>query len=223
MFRTFITSFVHKPLLASLLLFSTQAIAIDYDVEIIVFEHARNTQTGSSDSLLLPIAPNPVSIPTEPAPGSVIQPLPELRLVSEVEKIRTSDNHRLMFHGGWRQGPLDQENAPFVTIALGRGFEMLAEPADDESTYVRAYQNPPLNINIPLERRRATKLFGAVQVWVGRFLHFDTRLSYTPTGADYSFAFESERRMRSRQLHYIDHGRVGILVKIFPVDDTAPN
>lgn len=204
-------------------LFSTQVLAIDYDVEVIIFEHIRDTAVGSSDTLLVPVVRNAQPIPDAPAPGAEIQPIGELRLLSEVEKIRSSNNHRLLYHGGWRQGAIDQENAPFISIALGQAFNLLVESGDADSTYLKGFLDAPADLNLDVRQRRSAKLFGGIKVWVGRFLHFDTLLSYTPPGANYSFAFESERRMRSRQMHYIDHPRVGIITKIFPVDTTAPN
>ena len=221
--------------------FSGAAHAIEYDVELIIFEHARNTTVGSSNTLLVPAVTDTVPIPQQSVPGAAIQPLEELRLLAEAEKIKASNNHRLLYHGGWRQDALDKENAPYMSIALGNSFNLLAEAPsafidsgslsdsdwEDESgqrnNFLRGYRTLPRNSQQDLTQRRATKLFGGIKVWVGRFLHFDTLLSYTPTDADYSFAFESERRMRSRQLHYIDHSRVGIITKIFPVDDTAQN
>ena len=213
--------------------FVFSAHAIDYDVEVIIFEHVRNTTVGSSDTFLLPVIENAELIPQAPIPGAEIQPIGELRLLEEAEKIKGSDNHRFLYHGGWRQTDFDRESAPFMSISLGQSFNLLAESnrvvdSIDESgeipnTYLRGYTRPPADQILDLQQAQSSKLFGGIKVWVGRFLHFDTLLAYTPTGADFSFAFESERRMRSRQLHYIDHPRVGIITKIYPVDETAPN
>lgn len=196
---------------------------VKYDVELIIFAHVRNTSVGSSNTLLLPVINNAQQIPEASIPGAAIQPLDELRLLSEAEKIRSSNNHRLLYHGGWRQDAIDKENAPYMSIALGNSFSMLTEPGDADSLYLRGYLNPPVGAKTNLSQTRSASLFGGIKVWVGRFLHFDTLLAYTPPGANVSFAFESERRMRSRQLHYIDNSRVGIITKIFPVDNSAPN
>lgn len=210
-------------LLAAAVSFSHAAEAVEYDVEIIIFEHIRDTTVGSSNTLLVPVVRNAQRIPETAQAGSPVQPLGELRLTAEAEKIKASNNHRFLYHGGWRQGALDKENAPTMSIALGRGSSVLVERGDADSTYLRGYRTSQGNIQQDLRETRITKLYGGIKVWVGRFLHFDTLLSYTPTDANYSFSFESDRRMRSRQMHYIDHPRVGIITKIFPVDDTAPN
>ena len=220
-----------------ILAISTPGLAINYDVELIIFENLTDTSVGSSPTNLYPVIGQSRRIPVEVEanPNAPLQPLPELRLIDDAEKIKQSGNHRLLYHGGWRQTDFDRENAPFMSIALGERQELYVEQGDADSNYLRAYKQPPIgadqtstfgrttNLNQTLSRNNTFKLFGGVKVWVGRFLHFDTRLVYTPTSSDTSFKFESERRMRSRQMHYIDHSRVGILVKIYPVDETAAN
>jgi len=207
-----------------LLALSNPALAINYDVELVIFEHVRNTSVGSSSTYLYPVVNRARRIPKEATePTAPIQPLPKLRLTDDAEKIRQSGNHRLLYHGGWRQTNFDRENAPFMSIALGARQELFVEPGDADSSYLRAFKLPPLDLDQNMTSKNTYQLFGGIKVWVGRFLHFDTRLAYTPANGKVSYKFESERRMRSRQMHYIDHSRVGILVKIFPVDETAAN
>jgi hypothetical protein len=207
-----------------LLLIAKPGLAINYDVELIIFEHITNTGVGSSATYLYPVVDGAQQIPQDVTePTALLQPLPQLRLAEDAEKIRQSGNHRLLYHGGWRQTDFDRENAPFMAIALGARQEVFVEQGDPDSNYLRGFKLPPLNLNQNMQSRNIYQLFGGVKVWVGRFLHFDTRLAYTPANGKVSYKFESERRMRSRQMHYIDHSRVGVLVKIFPVDETAAN
>lgn len=209
---------------ATLLALGKPGYAINYDVELIVFEHVRDTSVGSSSTYLYPVVTGARRIPVEATePNAPIQPLPELRLTEDAEKIRQSGNHRLLYHGGWRQTDFDKENAPFMSIALGARQQVYVEPGAEETTYQRAFKLPPLKLDQNMQPKNLYQLFGGIKVWVGRFLHFDTRLAYTPVNGQVSYKFESERRMRSRRMHYIDHSRVGILVKIFPVDEIAAN
>ncbi|MEM7259358.1 MAG: CsiV family protein [Pseudomonadota bacterium] len=199
------------------------AFAINYDVEVIIFEHVRNTSVGSSDNLLLPVIRDARTIPEGADPGQPTQPLPELRLQAEADKIRQSDGYRLLYHGGWRQPDYDQETAPYMRIALGQPVEMFVERGTPDSLYLTGYDIPPADLDTPVNQARSATLYGGIKVWVGRFLHFDTLLSYTPRGSTQSFAMQQDRRMRSRQLHYLDNPRIGIITKIFPVDETAAN
>jgi hypothetical protein len=197
--------------------------AIDYDVEIIIFEHVRNTSVGRSDTMLLPVVQGARRIPQQAQPGEPIQPLPELRLTAEADKIRQSESHRLVYHGGWRQPDFDRESAPYMQIAFGEPVNMVVERGDPDSVFLQGFETAPLNSDGQLSQARSATIYGGIKVWVGRFLHFDTLLSYTPRGGTRSFAFQQDRRMRSRQLHYLDNPRLGIITKIFPVDQTAPN
>ncbi len=211
------------PLILAALFFGSPSHAVDYDVEVIIFEHVSNSGVGRSNTLLLPVVRGAKSIPQQAEPNSPIQPLPQLRLQAEAEKINTSEEHRLVYHGGWRQTDFDQENAPYMRIALGQQVPMYAERGDADSLYLRGYTNPPASNNGRYTQVTSATIYGGIKVWVGRFLHFETLLSYTPSGSSQSFAMEADRRMRSRQMHYIDNPRMGIITKIYPVDETAPN
>jgi hypothetical protein len=57
------------------------------------------------------------------------------------------------------------------------------------------------------------RLEGLVQVSRGRFLHLDLDLLLRPADASSPFRVRLNRRMRSGELHYLDHPRVGILVQ----------
>ena len=66
---------------------------------------------------------------------------------------------------------------------------------------------------------RGRNLHGLVRVTRGRYLHFETDL-VVDTGAEGPVRTNQSRRMRSDEVHYIDHPRLGILVRIDPY--TAP-
>jgi hypothetical protein len=210
-------------LLLATLLFAAPAHAVNYDVEIIIFEHVRNSGVGRSNTMLLPVINGAQRIPQQAETNAPIQPLPQLRLQAEAEKINQSENHRLLYHGGWRQTDYNQESAPYMRIALGQQVPMFVERGDPDSVYLRGFSTPPANNSGRYSQVTSATVYGGVKVWVGRFLHFETLLSYTPPGSSQSYAMESDRRMRSRQIHYIDNPRMGIITKIFPVDETAPN
>ena len=57
------------------------------------------------------------------------------------------------------------------------------------------------------------RLEGLVQVSRGRFLHLDVDLLLRPSDGSVPVRVRLNRRMRSGELHYLDHPRVGILVQ----------
>lgn len=56
---------------------------------------------------------------------------------------------------------------------------------------------------------------GLVRVSLGRYLHFDTNLVYR--GSNATLQSKEHRRLRSRELHYIDHPSFGILLEMTPL------
>ncbi len=66
---------------------------------------------------------------------------------------------------------------------------------------------------IRLRSSSAGKLEGTVKVSLGRYLHVDLDLLL-----DQRYRLQTHRRMRSGELHYIDHPLMGALVLISPVD-----
>ena len=61
-------------------------------------------------------------------------------------------------------------------------------------------------------------LRGLVRVTKGRFLHIDVDLLYLNPYDNQPYRIVATRKMRSDELHHLDHPRVGLLVKI-----TEPN
>lgn len=67
---------------------------------------------------------------------------------------------------------------------------------------------------------------GMVKISVNRYLHVDLDLLMrgTPAGADrlpggfQTFRFDEHRRMRSKELHFIDHPLMGMLILITPLN-----
>ncbi len=218
---------MHLLLSGLLLAMAQSAYAVNYDVELIIFEHARRTSVGAGDTLLVPIVEKSRNIPQElPQAGleNAFTALPELRLLEEAAKIDASESYRMLYHGGWRQPALTEAEAPWMRIELGPAQQLfMARSNTDDLNFQVAYPSPPYNADSGYTATTSHRLAGALRVWVGRFLHLESQLVFTPTDATRSFRIESNRRMRSRRMHYIDHTRIGIIAKIFPVDESAAN
>ncbi len=50
----------------------------------------------------------------------------------------------------------------------------------------------------------------------------NTQLVFTDADTQQSFRLSQSRKMRSRELHYIDNPRFGILTRILPVEESDP-
>ena len=79
----------------------------------------------------------------------------------------------------------------------------------------------PLSIMVP---KTEANLAGYVRVTIGRYLHFEADLwttmekkDQTDSPLDNQFmALRESRRMRSNELHYLDHPALGVITKISP-------
>jgi hypothetical protein len=137
------------------------------------------------------------------------------QLSREAGRIESRGNGRILFHGRWLQAVPPREQYDPILVTGGQTLR------------------PPL---------AAQELIGTVGVSLGRYLHFRADLFFhgpalgltpasavmagdgtptlTPTGAveagGYMVLSES-RRMRSEELHYLDHPKLGLVVRIDPV------
>lgn len=80
-----------------------------------------------------------------------------------------------------------------------------------------------------------TQLYGTLTLFRGRYLHMDADLGYRlryyqPSRTDRRtaapetpvYVLKQRRRMRSDELHYLDHPAIGLLIKVTPLEMTSP-
>ena len=66
------------------------------------------------------------------------------------------------------------------------------------------------------------RLSGLIRMSQGRYLHLDTDLVLIDSATSQPYRIKLHRRMRSGELHYVDHPRLGILVKAKRYRAAAP-
>jgi len=73
---------------------------------------------------------------------------------------------------------------------------------------------------------RGSPLVGTIRMSRGRFLHADLDVLYrTWAGggeSQRSYRLKEKRRMRSDELHYVDHPALGVLIRATPIKAAAP-
>lgn len=210
---------MHRQLAALLLvllsLFALPAAAQEsaqwYEVEVIVF---RQWESGGADAErpradVPPLgAENVVSL-RGPEPGQPLTPYArlspnEMRLHGVKQVLEKHRGYEPLLHVGWRQPGLGQAGAPAVALPAGW------LPGAGEEPMLR----------------------GLIKVYRERYLHADVDLRYghneglaqlqgpegkmasTGTMAD---VHRQSRRMRSGELHYLDHPKLGVLIQVTPV------
>ncbi len=177
-----------------------------YDIELLIFENLVAADNGevwpadysewfeeSVDENAVPIAN---SEQRQWLAGS------SLRLGAERNAFGQSSRYRPLAHFGWRQAVLDREQA--------QAFE------------------------IPAENSTGSYVDGTVRVAVERYLHLSLDLQLHPAtpgmtipadGLYYELPeirLTESRRMRSKEVHYFDNPRFGVIALITPYEPPVP-
>lgn len=165
--------------------------ARQFDVELVIFAHLNAYDGGEvwpagEDRTLSRSAWD-----ESPETGSWTR-LPDSggRLTAVADALQRSGSYRPLAHLRWRQPVM----APDTARAIDIGALL-----DD----------------------RTANLSGTLRLSVSRYLHLETDLRLTDTRAGYEqdvpvYRLQQSRRMRSGELHYIDHPRFAVLAVITP-------
>lgn len=171
-----------------------------YTVEVVIFE--RLSDAGLYEEVWpadpgLPDMADALSL-GDPQAGAAFQPLAagQLRLGGITAALRRSGGYRPLLHQAWRQ--------PGAGAARARAVYL----ADD-------------SVSPSVE--------GILRLRRGRFLHLEADLLHrraAPPGAEATtataFRMQQSRRMRSEELHYLDHPLFGLIVEVTPWERPAP-
>ncbi len=166
---------------------------LEYDVEIILFEDAHARYINSQSWNFVNSADGkPSNSSSNVASYRNIKPQ---ILKKQYNRLKLSSEYSILFYGAWRQTGLEQSKA----------FEINIE--DLKNRHKASSQN---------------SLSGSFKLVLARYLHIYNTLRYqrqaatTETNVE-TYPLNSHRRMRSKELHYIDHPLVGMLIQINPV------
>ena len=205
-----------------------------YDVELVIFEHldvrARQSEAWPEEIPSTPPEeiiqlgrPYPGRIPDTYDPMLTFKPFKniEYRLNKAVAALEASKRYRVLLHQGWRQPGMDKKTALSVRI----DHQVPPSPI--------AYPSTSWTFNGESQPAKDYRLEGYIQLILARYLHLDIDLSYyeiqsgRPTDSMTTIGFtqsvptvvyhlQQKRRLRSGELHYLDHPVLGILTKITP-------
>ena len=196
---------------------SGPARAIDYIVEIVLFE----TLDGNADEgggLWFPKVTSAMSLSGERAAAERFRLLEtQTRLDDSAAAIAGSGRYRLLRHFAWRQPGLDASAAIPIRINVGEAFDLyLPEDIEPYEEFIPANAEP-----LPERSRevRTTTVNGTLKVRLGRFLHLESLLVFTDRESGQSYRLSESRKMRSRELHYVDNPRFGLLARILPIEE----
>lgn len=177
-----------------------------YQVEILVFE---NTDAAHSltESWVSEGGYPDLNGTAEVAPGGGANAFPEaprssLRMRGLANSLAASGSRNVILHTAWRQPAANKDSAIPVRIHGGRTFtNSLPDTSIDSPTAV-------------------DQIDGTVLLGLSRFVHIYTdfyyRVPQPVTNVLSNFRVRDHRRMRSGEVHYLDHPLFGILIRVSP-------
>jgi len=218
-----------------------------YDVEIILFENldrsardseywpssvelVRDDKTVSLGERFTGTLPEGV----DPALAFKLLPAKSLQLTKQAEKIEASDSRRVLLHTAWRQPGLSEEDA--MTVYFKKMIPGV--PPGASGTQATGAANTTATPQSPYVTPEAGEIEALIRVYLSRYLHVTTDIIFVPQPANQSadpLMFETStpdvqqpvtyrqhqtrRRMRSRELHYLDNPVLGLLIFITPYEN----
>jgi hypothetical protein len=158
------------------------------------------------------VQPQPAAPPAQPTPAERaakliadyqsqlqdrafrFEPGNTLLLTPEDGRLQRSNLYRVVFHRAWVQPVPDRDQLRTMLIQAGERIGT------------------------------GWQIEGFLGVTRGRYLHLDTRLWYTPNPSPDAQAqdpgymeLREQRKMRSGELHYLDHPKFGVLARVDPI------
>ena len=203
--------------------FSAQAEVSWYKVEVIVF--ANLDESTIDDEKWQPITEVPqrksvaLKAPSaeQTVPYSLI-PRSQLNLTSDKQHLSRSGKYKILYHSGWVQ-PVTETQKPFpVRITAG---EIMDNGMYELDGYVAVGRGRYLHFRPDLYFSRKVQKAPAMP----EALPVDTNASAALPALQFpelpeilTVNLNQARRMRSEELHYIDHPLFGVMVEILPMD-----
>lgn len=176
-----------------------------YKVEMLVF--ANESGIGSQQEYWPDISPVDTSGAVFPRgwdgyPLESFEELPrnDLRLSADASRLSRSADYRVLYHGGWMQpiGGKSQSRAVRVKASVD-GYELDGSMSVYRNRFLHAQPNLQLSHYRPAPQAASTG---------------EETQAYRPS----AWLLQDARRMRSNEIHYIDHPHMGILLIIRAVE-----
>lgn len=191
-----------------------------YEIELILFK--QDSGSGGSEQWpddpgspdwegMVSLAPETTDSTGQPRPYAVL-PRADWQLRALYNALRRSNDIDPLFHQAWRQ-PVVSSAAAAHPVYLGPRFNRVVDtsPTPPFEGTVRISVNRYFHVNLDLLLMGANRAATATE---------PSPLANSPTRG--SIRFTASRRMRSGELHYIDHPRVGALILISRVEPPPP-
>lgn len=156
--------------------------------------------------------------------------------MGDVISLYNDDNTFLLAESGFNASfPLHHENAnatPYTLQTISDDWEEIIgklDPVSQSILYNAQWIQPvyeqkhslPIYFETSQQVLDQPQLKGLFHLHVSRYLHSNIELQYIPNHANslqQTLSLQQSRRMRSKEVHYIDHPRIGVLIRILPTE-----
>lgn len=161
----------------------------------------------------------------------------DMSLDSMATRMADSGEYRILLQTAWRQ-PVRERSVAFPVYV--RGGDAIAVFPDQPETLPGVDDGMPEDTLPPLEMNEATgestasevpdalqvdatepEFQALLRIHLSRYLHIEPNAWFTDTSADgqrFWVNIDQKRRMRSEELHYLDHPLFGLLVRLMPYE-----
>lgn len=204
-----------------------------YTIELLLFEHV-----GSHTAEQWPESPGEPEllevVDLEPREEAGVNFNPNFTpraphaLTAAAAAMRKAGGYRILKHIAWRQPSYGERSTRPIRIEAGTSIPAawVAAPARE----IEDWRAAPTAATVP-ERLSRRQLEGSARVHVGKYLHLnlDLLLHRPREAGNYdgvttidqprleTVRIRNHRRMRSKEIHYLDHPLVGALVIAHPI------
>lgn len=197
-------------------------------------DNARALQAGSVETQSIE-TPEPYALLSEA----------DFKLKTEFNRLRRSSSLKPEIHLAWRQPVTDKNSAQLLYLRTPFAIEAKTKIEKEVEAEIAAKAAVGTEIFTGFEiitKTESPDLEGTIRISVKRYLHVELDLlrhitslpSFVPyeqsfnsalteqSQTDSSYRMQAHRRMRSNELHYIDHPLMGVLIKITPYELPKP-
>ena len=195
---------------------ATPAEAADYTVELVVYASLQRDNAAEQWPVprMLPDTERAITLGMN---GTRLLEGPR-NLQAIADTLRRSNNHRLLLHWYWQQPGwgVGQGQPVLVQIPTGSVLPVVALPAEVSKLAMQQLRASLVAATLAVPATFPA-LDGTVNLIVGEILQVDVDLIYRDPDTGLPLQLKESRRLRSGELHYLDHPRFGVLLRVAPV------
>ncbi|WP_417596534.1 CsiV family protein [Oceanospirillum sp.] len=199
----------------------------------------KTNSQGETELVETPVGVVPLSsqqradIKNNRLPNFFYMPKKKMQLNAQYNRLKRRSGLRVMYHEAWSMPVYDRENSTPILIQGGEQFDNLFELEGSIEISVARYLHLDTNLYLrEFEANHNTDQANPAD-FNGRLSHHDSSVSvlqqntavpnpslallgFRQYRVDTVIPLKQSRRMRSRDLHYIDNPRYGILIQLLP-------